>query len=236
MRDLLILGNTNPQNRQISQKEYDRLYHPLFQAMKATKESAQDISRIISLHEEGISSGNLVDINNNSFSIRESIDDELNQELGMLLDNGVISAKNLLQNFLKKIYGINIGFLYQEHNGFRKGKDALRVQGEYEFAKYLEQVRSSWLEEFIFLRGLKHHEGWTLDPVDYSFVTPKTVSVTFPKVNDVQVDEYAIRSANRIILFIETSIAYGFQTSKRVPIYLIEIPMEKRANSGEIAQ
>ena len=229
LRNLLVLSNTNPLNYPITREEFDKLYNPIFLAMQATKDAAQRILEIIESHKTGISTGRLVKFQKDAFAILETVDNRLGQELGKLLDNGIIAAKDQIQHFLKQLFNIDISFLYhQKEIGYKNGITALRSKGEGLYAEYLEQVRGAWLKEFQDLRNKREHEGWTLRPVEYIYFPPVDIQAIFPNVLGDPIDVFARRSANRVLLFVENVIAYGFQLSGRLPVYLVEIPIDQR--------
>ncbi len=143
LRDLLVMGNTNPQNRQISSQEFDKLYDPLLRAMKSVYDAANLIINMIEEHKNGISSGSLVEFHDGSFTISETIDEKINQEFGKLLDNGVIAVKDRIQLILRQIYDLDIGCVYQKQDNFNAVIVELRKNNKNELANYLEILDSS---------------------------------------------------------------------------------------------
>jgi hypothetical protein len=228
LRELIILGNTNPLNREVTREEFDKLYDPIFRALKACRDAAKEIIRTVESYEQKIANGDFVELQDNAFNIKASIDDLLQQELGKLLDNGSIAAKDSLQKLLRQIFEIEIGFLYQKAPGYQKGIGVLRANNETLFADYLQKVREKWLQDFLSLRNQRHHGSWTLERTKYQFYPPKKIQVVLPNIQGLPVHEYARISANRVILLVENLIAYGFQKSRRSPIYITEIPLEHR--------
>ncbi len=89
-------------------------------------------------------------------------------------------------------------------------------------------IRSNWLWVFIGLRNDREHKGWTPNRVNYHFTSASNIRILIPEVNNKPIDEYSRISANQIFLFVENVMAYGFQVSERIPVYLVEIPQKQR--------
>lgn len=228
IRDLFAMGNDFPPNPEISKGRFDELYKPIFEALEATRDTATSIMKITEDHAVEITKGQIVKFQANAYEVNKSVDNSLRQELGKLLDQGVIASKDGIQKIQKELLGHDIGFLYQKVGTYERGKTSLRSTGHSGFADYLEQVRDVWLESFLKIRNDQRHEGWTLDSVSYHLVAPNQVQVTFPKISGTDLSEFARNSANRVLLFIENVIAYSFQSSGRSPIILQEIPEHER--------
>lgn len=232
IRNLLELGNIDPRNKQISRQQFDKFHFSLFLALHAARDAAFEIIETISNHTESLAKGQIVTIQQNAFTVNGTVDFKLNQAVGKLLDHGSIAFKDRLQEIVRCLYDLDIGFLYQRQDNYEKGLADFRENVSSEFADYLGNVRTAWLHEFQELRNDREHKGWTLGQVQYLFSPPEKVTAVFPELGKLQVDEYARRSANRICLFVENVIAYGFQIFNRSPIFLVEIPKEMRDPSN----
>lgn len=232
IRNLLELGNANPRNKQIARQQFDKFHYPLFMALQATRDAAVEIIETVSNHKDALAAGQIVTIQRNTFAVNQTIDFKLNQAVGKLLDHGLIASKDRLQKIIPYLYDLDIGFLYQKPSRYDEGIANFRENVNSEYADYLKYVRTVWLHEFQELRNEREHQGWTLGRVDYLFNPPDKVTAMFPEVGNLPVDEFALRSVNRICLFVENVIAYGFQISRRSPIFLVEISEEMRDPSN----
>ncbi len=98
------------------------------------------------------------------------------------------------------------------------------------FAEYLTKVRENWLSDLLTLRNQREHQGQRLDNINYSLGSGTSVRVTLPSILNLPVDQFARYTANRILLFIENTIAYAVQRKimSGFPISIVEIPPESR--------
>lgn len=233
LRDFLLSSRFSDEELTKARAEFDKKFTPVFDAAQATRDAAREVISLVNSHKINIASKRIVNIRSNQYDILETIDIPLGQAVDKTIIQGTIATKTGLQGLLSDFFGLNIGFMFRKTKAFKDGVSELRKTGENDFAEYLIRVRENWLEEFIELRNQREHEGQRLGSVNYSLIGDSTVMVDFPSVLNLSVDQFASYTANRILLFIENTMAYAFQRiiMNAFPISLVEIPPEFRDKS-----
>lgn len=234
LRDFLLSSHFSDKELTKAQAEFDRKFTPVFDAAQATRDAAREIISLVNSHRLSIASKKIVKIRNNQYDILETIDVPLSQAVDKTIIQGTIAIKTGLQSLLSDFFGLNISFMFKKPQAFKDGISELRKTGENDFAGYLIKVRQNWLEDLIELRNKREHQGQRLNSINYSLIGGSTVAVHFPSVLNFLVDQFARYTANRVLLFIENTVAYAFQRIiiSAFPISLVEIPPEFRDPSN----
>lgn len=223
MRDQLYL--TGIPDKQEGEKQFERRFKPMYEAAQATRDAAIEIERLIKTHSDAISSGRAVKFYPNQYDILETIDIPLSQTVDKLIDQSIVATKSCLQDILKNLFRLDIGFLFKKDREFKNGIAKVK---EAHLAKYLSEVRTTWLSELNELRRLHEHKGWSLDEIKYKRTGPTKVVVILPIINGLPIDKFVCHNANHVLLFIENMMAYAMQQSCKYPIFIVEIPKEQR--------
>lgn len=233
-RDFLLSARFTDEALFKARADFDKKFTPMLDAAQATRDAAREAILLVNSHRFKIASRRIVKIYNNQYDILETIDTPLNQAVDKTIIQGTVAIKTGLQNLLSDFLDLKIGFIFQKPKPFEKGILEFRKAGENDFADYLIRVRESWLAELMALRNKREHEGQKLDNINYGLIGGTTVAVTFPSVLNFSVDQFARYTANRILLFIENTMAYAFQriVGRAIPISLVEIPPEQRDPSN----
>jgi hypothetical protein len=229
-RDLLADSRFTEQERTRAREVFDRKFTPLLDAAQSTRDAARDVISLVTIHRINIASKRIVKIHYNQYDILETIDIPLGQAVDKVIIQGTIAIKTGLQSLLANFFDLKIGFVFQRTKQFESGISNLRKAGEDDFAEYLVKVRETWIADLMNLRNQREHEGQRLESVHYGLIDSTSVGVIFPSVLNIPVDQFARYTANRVLLFIENTLAYGFQrmVGRIHPIGLAEIPPEQR--------
>jgi hypothetical protein len=231
LRDQLYLIGPDGQQRQKMQDNFDSQFKPMYEAAQATRDAALRVRDLIASHISNIQSGRAIQFRGNQHDILETIDTPLGQAVDQVIDQSIIATKMGLQNMLRNPLNLEIGFFFQTNDQFTQGVDNLHLTGLNELAQYLEAVRSGWHAELQELRVKHEHNGWTLGSIDYLLVGPSKVIPILPKVLGMPVNLFGIKTANRVLLFIENMMVFALQRhcqQNRLPIFVVEIPKEDR--------
>lgn len=228
LRDKFYLLNANGPEKQRKKSEFDSAYKPVLDAAEAVRDAARDGLRLIDEHKSRISNGDAVQFRNNQYDILENIDSPLSQSVDKLINQSIVATKGALQPLLRDLFGIDIGFLFQCDKNFASGIQNLRMMGEAELADYLSKVRVTWMADLQNLRNQHEHDGRSMERLDYHLVSAGKVQITFPKVVGLSVDEFLNRTANRVLSFIESLMAYALTRDVQYPIFISEIPLGSR--------
>jgi hypothetical protein len=200
-----------------------------------TRDAAVEAGRLVTAHLDAIQNGQAVRFRANQYDILQTIDIPLSQAVDKLIDQGIVAIKTGLQDILRDPLGLNIGFLFQKEPPFREGIAVLRASGENDLAQYLEDVRVGWLSHFQKLRNQHEHHGWSLGCLQYQRAGPSAVVVNLPTILRLPVDQYARRTANGVLLFLENVMVYAMQRhwqcqypAFEYPVFVAEIPEDQR--------
>jgi len=227
-RDLFLLGGLEEPAKQARKAVFDARYTPVYNAAKATRDAGLEAVHLVVTHYTRISSGEAVKIGAGHYEVLENIDSELEQAIDRLLDQAVVCTKGGIQTILRDLLGLDIGFLFQEDPRFEEGVAGLRGSSEGALGDYLTEVRKTWLSGLLRYRNLHEHEGWTLPRIQYGLRSSTQVGIILPKLDDINVHEWAWRTANRVLLFAENMLVYGMSRNTPLPINVVEIPSQAR--------
>ena len=232
MRDQLFLSSFGGREKQDKRDLFDAKFKPMFEAAQATRDAAVEAIRLIAPHVTRIRNGQAVRFRANQYDILETIDTKLSQAVDKLINQAVVSTKSGLQDILRSVLALDIGFLFQQDCGFNQGVAQLEASGQNQLARYLEDVRASWLSHLQDLRNRQEHQGWTLDAIDYHRIGPAEVEAVLPQIDGIPVDQFARQTANRVLLFIENMMVFSMARNCKFPIFAAEIPREQRNHAN----
>lgn len=228
IRDQLFLtglhGDELRNRRQLFDEKFGTVYH----AAQATRDAAIEINRLIIEHSEAIQTSRAIRFEDAQLYINENIDTPLRQATDKLLNQAIVATKSGLQRILKNPLGLDISFLFQKEENFRKGIGNLRRSGETELADYLVDIRSKWLWDLIGMRDNAEHKGWELPEIIYEPLVPSRVEIIVPEIAGVRVDIFARQTANRVLLFTENMMVHAMARNMPEALFVVEIPLEER--------
>ena len=204
---------------------FDEDYGPIFDAMHTCRESVKKVIELVNNHKTRIAKGEIIKHQNNSTSITESLDIELEEQVKNIFIHGAIAVKNV--QIITRMLNTELGFLYQKDSLFNEGVKKLVKNGENELAGYLCEVRKKWSKDFFNTRTQIEHKGWALPKVEYLFNQNRSAEIVAPNIDGIPITEYVITIINRIISYVENVLVYSLNKNMRINI-VTEIPEEKR--------
>jgi hypothetical protein len=228
LRNQLFLLGVSSEKQNSMRDNFDKKYKPLLESAQAVRDAAIEIKTLVSTHLEDIGSGKIVRFSASQYDILKTIDASLGQSLDKLINQSIVATKTCLQSILRDPLGLEIGFFFQADKNFYPRIKEIRESGDNIFAKYLEDARIKWHAALQELRRQQEHEGWSLKDITYHLVAPNKVEATLPSIDGILVDAFAGLTANRVLLFIENMMVYAMQRNIKFPIYVVEIPRDKR--------
>ena len=211
---------------ELARMEFDESYDPVWKALRATRTSVMNINRAIGDHIQKLSIESIVQFQSGAYSVSESIDKLLRDEMASFLMNSVVAIKGTQR--VMKWFGINIGCLFVKPVNFERGVDVLRLEGHKALAQFLGEVRANWSEDVIHRRDSQEHSGWNLPSVEYRVVGSNKVEMIEPEIDRVPVRHFCMVTFNRISSFVEGVIAYGCKQLLHEPVVIVEIPRDQR--------
>ena len=232
MRDILIQQDslsTDPHN---IKDHFDKYFEPLRQSLINQRNSARNIIALIQEHNNKLANNQLITYINGGISINYNIDNLINTEIKSFIINGNIAIKSNLQKLLKKLFDLDIGYLFQEDKNFNNGIQRLRTENDSSIADYLMQTRKIWLKSFVSIRNDIEHNGYEIQKIKYQQIYNSFVSVEYPILLGFSLDEFVRTYHNHVCLVTEDLMAYAFTRIITLPIFLSEIPYHFRNPSN----
>lgn len=194
-----------PRNKHLLfDEKHDRIYKSLYECRSHVL-STYDI---LLEYANAVNKGNVISIQNDTFSVKKTIDDELRSHFNGFMNSGIRAYKDIQE--LTKTFGLDIGAFYGKDANFDTLVNRLEGCGQKNLSEYLGNVRKTWGKSFTDLRNQMEHAGWQLDELSYSLVDNK-VEVILPCVLDTDFFEYMKYVFCQLTVFAESMIVYILQ-------------------------
>ena len=162
-------------------KEFDDAYEFVLMEVLNVRTTAQNVAKLWDEHSGKGLQGQIARMQRRSIRIDESIDKRAAEQGGSVPRERSGQGAEARMQKLMKMFGVDIGFLFQKQSSFRK-----RVEGAGKtrscLADYLKQVRLSWSEHLLDQRNAIEHEGWQLPKIRYS-VTAGALQAEEPEIS-----------------------------------------------------
>lgn len=228
LRDTSKMAVQTPLDSAHFSHTFDARHRPIFEACLATRDAAREVLRLSYTHQQDVATGRVIAFDPPGYQVLSTIDKELSQAIAKLLDQAVIACKSTLQRMLDEVLQLDIGFLYMKDPAFEEGLASLQRDGVTDLQAYLVAVRATWLSALLSLRNKHEHEGWTLPRCDYAMPTPGHVTLRLPHIDAAPVDQWAQKTANQVLRFVEDMIVFGLARRAPHPLYIVEVPPQHR--------
>ena len=207
-------------------KECDDLYGPVLDALCVARKAAASISDAVAQHQQKVKSGEIVRWQRNALEIHESINSQLQDDLGRFL-NGAVRAIKLLQPAAAHL-GTDLGGLFVKDLNHEKRLRQLEAAGRSPLADHLRRCRVEWSERLVKRRNSLEHEGWVLGSVEYTPNADRSVTMTEPTIDSVSVSEWVTKQVAHLLAFVEEVMAHAFAHALPSELVLVEIPAKDR--------
>ncbi len=207
-------------------KEFDDLYGPVLEAMFVARKAATSIRDTVAQHEQKVKSGEIVGWQRNALEIHESINSQLQDDLGRFL-NAAVRAIKLLQPAAACL-GTDIGGFFVNDTNHENRMRQLEAAGRLPLAKYLRRCRAEWSERLVKRRNSLEHEGWVLGSVKYVPSADRTVTMTEPMIDSVGASDWVTGQLSHVVAFVEEIMADAFAHALPDEHALVEIPAMDR--------
>lgn len=186
-------------------EKHDRIYKSLFECRSHVL-STYDI---LLEYANAVNKGGIISIQNGTFSVEKTIDDELRVHFNGFMNSGIRAYKDVQE--LTKAFGLDIGAFYGKDANFDAFVNRLEGYKQKDLSNYLISVRKTWGKSFVDLRNQMEHSGWQLEELSYSLVG-KEIEVALPQVLDKDFFEYMKFVFCQLTVFAESMIIYVLQT------------------------
>ena len=205
-----------PENKH---NEFDKLYMNVFTPLYDCRKCVFETHSLLCKYADKVNKGQVIQVFPQSFSVNETIDEELRNLFNSFTSNGLRAYKNIQK--LMSAHGFDIGSLYQNDKNFSSYVDLLKEKGMNDFAEYIKNVRQEWGSNFQDLRNNMEHHGWQLDKISFEFKN-NSFEAKLPQVYDEDFFEYMKHIVCRICDFVENMVLFVFQKDKECPMFQID--------------
>ncbi len=201
--------------------KFEASYHPLLTTLLSIRTAAREVSEIFADHVRKVSDGAIVQVNQQTIQISESIDRELAKRVDEFLIGATRSFKDKMQRVTDAL-STNIGFLYQKDDKFRRGLEALKAVDPH-FAAYLQEARQ-WSDKLVRARIALEHGDWRLPAVTYAEHLG-TITVVEPTIEGQVVTQFVRDMMDHLMCFVEDVTVHCIQSRMPAGISVTEISL-----------
>lgn len=205
-------------------REFDAFYEHVMAGLRDVREASREISEIWLTHMDAVASGKIVSRRGTQTHFSESIDRPLSRAVDSLLIASTRTIKTALQKLAAHL-GRDIGFLFKADNAFRDGVTRLAVSDP-ELAAYIASART-WTEPLIAARNDLEHALGTTVRIEYA-IDQHSVSVVEPKLFGLPLIDSTKLTVERLLCFVEETLAHCLSIRFPAGIGLHEIPLASR--------
>jgi len=160
----------------------------------------------------------------NALHIDEPIDQSLNKHISSFVTDVARVSKQFQK--LTRMFGVEIGFLFQNDKEYQKGLAALDASDQ-ALADYLRESRK-WLEPLRLFRDEMEHEHYVLPPIKYTRAHDGRVTALEPKLLRSPLTIAVPYIENRLNRFVEEILVWCIAKSLLAPMIVTEIPLVAR--------
>lgn len=205
--------------------EFDEAYRFVLMEVLNVRTTARNITKLWDEHVRKVSQGEVAGIQARSIHIDECIDQPLNKEVQSFVNGAVRVLKHGMQK-LTKMFGMDLGFLFQRPTQFATGLKALEKTDPV-LAAYLKQVRLMWSERLMDQRNAIEHDGWQLPKTTYSS-DAGVIRVDEPKVSGQKAGEFVAFMLDRLLCFVEEVTVHCLQANMPQGVSVTETFLAQR--------
>ena len=146
LRDLIIMSNNDPRNRQVDQNKFDQLYEPIRNSLEIALGDARSLKKLSSELIKSGRAGKLIKFyDNGGYELSNTKESQIQSGFTSVINHSSIAIKTHLQSFLKEICDFDIGFLFQKENLFKKQLDEFTLISLHNYFK----ASRIWSENYL---------------------------------------------------------------------------------------
>ncbi len=216
LRDLAFTDKTKTD-------QFDQVFQFVINHLVDVRKTARGITDLWLTYAARVESGEIARYEN-AIHIDEPIDQPLNNNVKTFVMDAARVAKTMQQ--LTKLLEIDIGFLFQNDNEYRKGLAAMEVADPV-LADYVRESRK-WLEPLRTFRIQLEHGIYVPPMVRHDRTADGRIAAKEPQVLGLSATAFVRFIENRLNRFVEEILVWSFKRALAPAMTIIEIPMAKR--------
>ena len=198
--------------------------------LEPAKTAYLSFRKIVAIHHEFISQfefGSTVFIQNNTFTVNNTIDSDARSLTNSILSEAEIAFKGYINEFAKLFDDFQLGFMAQKESRYQAGINNLRDTDDL-IACYLDRNRKAWVEKLTSIRNRKEHDGWQLAPYQYQYDENKSrIVICPPKINGMMYLDFLQFILSGLFTFVEELTVHLLSLNLEYQ-YVYQIPLEER--------
>lgn len=202
---------------------FDELFQFTMTNLIDLRKAYRELLDLWSAHEQRVESGQAVRYTN-AFHVTESIDQPLGRIIGTLVMSSARVAKKM--QHVTDIFGIDIGFLFQNAKEYAKGLPKLAASDP-ELTTYVSESRA-WLEPLREWRIAMEHRNYVPPKMQYERDANGKVHLLEPEAIGLPLRAYFGTMLSHLYRFVEEVIVWCVQRSLPDPMIVTEIPVGQR--------
>jgi hypothetical protein len=216
MRDM-VLGNDKEKIG-----EFDRIYGAVITDLSTLRRIGKETIDLWSEHQAKVMSGQVARNQGIHIQVDETVDDRMMHNIETIIMNAADAAK-IFQN-LTRLFGIDIGFMYQDEKKYHKGLQNLD-QADPALADYLAESRK-WLQPLRLLRDELVHKPILHNRITYNRDASGSIRANEPVVMGMPVTRFIPTLLSRLYRYVEEVLTWCYQRTSQFNIG--EIPIAQR--------
>jgi hypothetical protein len=216
MRDLVL-----PQMADVD--AFDTVYQSVLNDLVTLRRIGRETLDLWNAHIRRVASGEIIRYEN-GIHVDQTIDEPLSHNLETIIRNAASAAKQFQD--LPRLFGIDIGFMFKDDNGFEAGIRALESTDPM-LADYLRETRK-WLQPLTLTRNSLEHTPYVAPRIQYVRKPGNRFEASEPHVLGLPVTVFIPVILSRLNRFIEEVLIRSMQTAIPNPMTIAEIPVGAR--------
>jgi len=199
---------------------FDTFYGSIIADLISLRRIGRETVNLWKTHEQKVTSGEIARYDK-AIRVDEFIQEPLTHNIETIIKN-IASTTKQFQN-LTALFGINIGFMYQNIAAYDAGLQALEANDPM-LATYLCESRK-WLEPLTLMRGELEHKPYIAPQIQYVRAAENRIRVQEPHVLGLPLTAFVEVMLNRLNRYVEEVLTWCIQRTIMSPLVIAEIPL-----------
>lgn len=223
IRDFVFAGEDK-------RRDFDKIYNPILQNLREARLARERCFELVNNYSQKVSDGKIANIENNTITIIESIDDDLNIWFKDFFIRGYIASKNLER--LGKFLGYDISFFFENNSKFEDGGKKFvesNPTGMHQFIiDMVSNDRREWYSDYVKIRNQIEHEGFCVPKIVYSMSKNKHIEAVFPRFSNIDILTYLDVTWNNLFAYFEDIMVFIMTLALPKELVIMNIPEKSR--------
>jgi hypothetical protein len=203
-------------------EQFNATYGSTLNDLTTLRRIGKETLELWNTHVAKVARGEIVRYDN-AIHLDETIDEPLSHNLETIIRNAAGAAK-LFQE-LTKLFGLDIGFMFQEDKAFQASIVSLEASDPM-LAAYLRETRK-WLQPLTLTRNALEHAPYVAPRIQYQRLADR-IRVQVPSILGLPLTHFIPTILSRLDRFIEEVLIRAIQRGLPPPLTVVEVPIGSR--------